>query len=80
MVTKQTKDLTNEAVKKLKETLATTSNETLKKYYNDLKLNIIPQTLSQYLKYLSIHDIIKYLEDEMEIRGLIKKARKIDIH
>ncbi|MEM0379660.1 MAG: hypothetical protein QXR54_02300 [Nanopusillaceae archaeon] len=63
---------------RLREKFATSSTETLKKYYEDIKMGIIPTSLSEFSK-LGEEKILKYLEDELRLRGVIKKAKRVEI-
>ncbi|MEM4511607.1 MAG: hypothetical protein QXD25_02235 [Nanopusillaceae archaeon] len=63
---------------KLREKFATSSTETLKKYYEDIKMGNIPTSLSEFSK-LGEEKILKYLEDELRLRGVIKKAKRVEI-
>ncbi|MEM0379412.1 MAG: hypothetical protein QW038_02085 [Nanopusillaceae archaeon] len=65
-------------VLRLREKFATSSTETLKRYYEDVKAGIIPNSLSEFSK-LGKEKIIKYLEDELRLRGIIRKAKRVEI-
>jgi hypothetical protein len=69
----------DELITKLREKLASTSTETLKKYYRDLKYNIIPPSLSEFSE-IGEDLIKKYIEKELILRGVIKKAKRVRIY
>lgn len=64
--------------KKLKERVATLSTETLKRYYNMLKQNVIPPTLSEFSE-LDIKVLIMAVEDELSLRGELQKIKRVYI-
>ncbi|RDD52743.1 hypothetical protein BA065_00490 [Nanoarchaeota archaeon NZ13-N] len=64
---------------RLREKLASTSTETLKEYHGRMKQGIIPSSLTEFSS-LGKNVIMKYLEKELILRGVIKKKRRVRIY
>lgn len=67
-----------EVFRKLKEKLAVTSTETLKRYYSEIREGRIPPGLSEFSE-LDLKIILKEIEEELSVRGEISKVKKIYI-
>lgn len=63
---------------KLKEKFAIASTETLKRYYKAISSGEIPPSLSEFSQ-LDLDIIKKHLEEELRVRGIIKKVKRIEI-
>ena len=75
----KTKDVNERVLKEIRGKLATLSTNTLLKYYEDLKSNIIPSNLSPYIQYLTPSELLENIEKELVVRGALKKIKKVDI-
>lgn len=69
----------DDVIKQLKEMIATTSTEILKKYYRDMLLGVVPKEFKKYSEMIDTNEIIKLIEEELILRGIFKKSKKIPI-
>ncbi|MGC9079118.1 MAG: hypothetical protein ACP5G1_00045 [Nanopusillaceae archaeon] len=72
-------NINEEVVKELRSKLATLSTNTLLRYYEDIKSNIIPQNLSTYIQYITFEELLEFIEKELIMRGAFKRIKRIKI-